>query len=250
MTDKVSIITPCYNAARFISLAIESVLSQTYPYWEMIIVDDHSEDNTQEIVANYCKQDHRIKYIRLEKNSGSATEPRNRAIREATGRFIAFLDSDDLWKPQKLKKQLPFFNSPNIAIVYSDYEKIDEKGNYNNRIIYAPTSQTYRQLLYGNVIGCLTGIYDTQKTGKCYFSSVGHEDYVLWISILRKGYLAVNARRCLAAYRITTNSLSSNKLKAFSWVWNIYVNIENLGYFRSSYYFINYAFRAIFKFIK
>ena len=108
MKDKVSIITPCYNSARFISKTIESVLNQTYPYWEMIIVDDCSHDNTKEVVEQYCKLDSRIRLLCLEKNSGSATIPRNKAIEEAEGRFIAFIDSDDLWKPEKLERQLPF----------------------------------------------------------------------------------------------------------------------------------------------
>ena len=135
MKDKVSIITPCYNSARFISKTIESVLNQTYPYWEMIIVDDCSHDNTKEVVEQYCKLDSRIRLLCLEKNSGSATIPRNKAIEEAEGRFIAFIDSDDLWKPEKLERQLPFFNTSNIAVVYSNYEKIDESGNRYGRVI-------------------------------------------------------------------------------------------------------------------
>ena len=250
MKDKVSIITPCYNSARFISKTIESVLNQTYPYWEMIIVDDCSHDNTKEVVEQYCKLDSRIRLLCLEKNSGSATIPRNKAIEEAEGRFIAFIDSDDLWKPEKLERQLPFFNTSNIAVVYSNYEKIDESGNRYGRVILAPKSCTYHQLLCGNVIGCSTGVYDTLKTGKHFFVSEGHEDYILWLSILKKGYLAVNTQSCLAEYRIRKSSLSSNKIKVLPWVWNIYMNIEKIGYFRSAFYFINYAFRGIFKYIK
>lgn len=250
MEDIVSIITPCYNSARYISNTIESVLNQTYPYWEMIIVDDSSRDNTREVIEEYCKQDSRIRLICLEKNSGSATVPRNRAIEEAKGRFIAFIDSDDLWKEDKLEKQLTFFDDSNVAIVYSNYEKIDELGNRCGRVIMAPKSSTYRQLLFGNVIGCSTAVYDTLKTGKLYFLNEGHEDYILWLSILKKGYLAVNSQSCLVAYRVRKNSLSSNKLKVLSWSWNIYKNVEKLGYLRSSFYFINYAFRGILKYVK
>lgn len=158
--------------------------------------------------------------------------------------------ADDLWKPEKLERQLPFFNTSNIAVVYSNYEKIDESGNRYGRVILAPKSCTYHQLLCGNVIGCSTGVYDTLKTGKHFFVSEGHEDYILWLSILKKGYLAVNTQSCLAEYRIRKSSLSSNKIKVLPWVWNIYMNIEKLGYFRSAFYFINYAFRGIFKYIK
>lgn len=250
MKDIVSIIIPCYNSAHFICETIESVLGQTYSNWEMIIVDDFSTDNTEEIVKTYVAQEHRIRFIRLEKNSGSATEPRNRGIQEAKGRFIAFLDSDDIWKPEKLEKQLPLFDNPKVAIVYSDYEKIDEASKYAGRRIYASESRTYRQLLLGNVIGCSTVIYDAEKMGKHYFISAGHEDYILWLSILKKGFLAINTQSCLAEYRVRTHSLSSNKLKASLWVWNIYVNIEKLGYLRSIYYFTNYAIRSFGKYLK
>lgn len=250
MKEIVSIITPCYNSERFISKTIESILNQTYPYWEMIIVDDGSQDNTRGIIEEYCEQDSRIRLINLKENSGSATIPRNIAIKEAKGRYIAFIDSDDLWKPDKLEKQLSLFDTSNVAVVYSNYEKIDEFGNRCGRIIVAPQRCTYHQLLCGNVIGCLTGIYDTLKAGKQYFISAGHEDYILWLSILRKGYLAVNTQSCLAEYRIRKNSLSSNKVKVLPWVWNIYMNIEKLGYFRSSFYFVNYAIRGIFKYMK
>lgn len=250
MTEKVSIITPCYNSAPFIAQTIRSVLAQTYSNWEMIIVDDHSSDGTSEIVHEFCKKDSRIKFYRLEQNTGSATEPRNMGIRLATGRYIAFLDSDDLWEPSKLEEQLPLFQQNNVAIVYANYEKIDEAGVRCNRFVVAPLMRTYRQLLRGNVIGCLTGVFDTKKVGKMYFISVGHEDYVLWLSILKKGFIAVNTNSYLAQYRVRKQSLSSNKIKAFSWVWNIYVRVEKLGYLKSSYYFANYACRAVYKFLK
>ena len=117
MKEIVSIITPCYNSERFISKTIESILNQTYPYWEMIIVDDGSQDNTRGIIEEYCERDSRIRLIKLKENSGSATIPRNMAIKEAKGRYIAFIDSDDLWKSDKLEKQLSLFDTLNVAVV-------------------------------------------------------------------------------------------------------------------------------------
>lgn len=134
--------------------------------------------------------------------------------------------------------------------MFSNYEKITENGKRNNRIIIAPKQATYKQLLKENIIGCLTAIYDTQKIGKVYFSKIGHEDYAMWLSILKKGYIAKNTNSKLALYRVNKHSTSSNKIKAFKWTWYIYRDVEHLPLYKSIYYFINYAFRAGYKFLK
>ena len=131
-----------------------------------------------------------------------------------------------------------------MAIVYSNYEKIDEDGNGANRIVKAPSTVNYRKLLLGNVIGNLTGIYDTGKVGVIPFMDIHHEDYVLWLTILKRGYIAKNTSTTTAAYRILVSSVSSNKFRTMSWQWNIYRNIERIGFLQSCYYFVNYAIRA------
>lgn len=240
----VSIIIPCYNSESYIIDAIDSVLAQTYPYWELLIVDDCSTDKSPSIIAGYVAQDSRIHCFRTQAPSGSPCLPRNMGIEAAKGRFIAFLDSDDCWLPDKLERQLPLFTSANVGIVYSDYEKMSENGERNQRIVKAPISADYNQLLLGNVIGCLTAVYDTEKVGKMYFENHAHEDYILWLSILKKGYIAKNNGTVSACYRVREHSVSSNKLKALSWQWDIYVHVEKMNVLKAAYCFLHYAYKA------
>ena len=240
----ISIIVPCYNSQAYIKQAIDSVRAQIYSDWELIIVDDCSTDNSAAIIQEYIRNDSRIKYLKTEKPSGSPTLPRNMGIKAAEGRFIAFLDSDDAWLPDKLEKQVKLFDDERVAIVFSDYEKMSEEGERNNRVIKAPMKVSYKQLLRGNVIGCLTAIYDTAKVGKMFFMQHTHEDYILWLSILKKGFVAVNTRTVEALYRVRRNSVSSNKLKVLSWQWDIYRNIEKTGLLKAMYYFAHYAYKA------
>lgn len=250
MNELVSIITPTYNSELFIEKSITSVLLQTYDNWELIIVDDKSTDKTVSIVKQFSSKDKRIVLIELQNNSGSATVPRNKAIERANGRFIAFLDSDDLWLPTKLEEQISLFSDKITAIVFSNYEKMSENGFLNNRIIKCPKVVNYDQLFYGNVIACLTTVYDTEKTGKMFFEKVGHEDFVLWLKILKKGYIARNTNTVLANYRVRRNSISSNKYLTVKWIWNIYRNIEHLNYLKALYFFTCTMLRSTIKYVK
>lgn len=245
-----SIITPCYNAERFIAQAIERVLAQTYTDWEMLIVDDCSTDNSADIIKKYEERDCRIKYFKTDKPSGSPTLPRNIAIENATGRYIAFLDSDDLWLPDKLQRQIPLFENENIAIVFSNYEKINENGERSKRIIKAPVSVDYKGLLKSDIIGNLTGVYDTAKVGKIYNTLVHAEDYVLWLSILKRGYIARNTETVEGLYRVTKGSVSSNKLRCFCWQWQILRKVECISLWKAMYLMGVYALLAGRKFIK
>lgn len=240
----VSIVTPSYNASAFISQAIESVLAQTYTDWEMLIVDDCSTDHSAAIIRDYCRRNPRIRYLKTDAPSGSPAVPRNLGIAHARGRYIAFLDSDDVWLPRKLEEQLACFARPDTAIVFSNYEKVGANGERAGRVVAAPPQTTYRALLKGNVIGNLTGIYDTAKTGKVYCLPSRHEDYILWLSILKKGFIARNTNRVHALYRIREHSLSANKWNAAAWQWNIYRNIEKIGWLPACYYFLHYAWKA------
>lgn len=245
MKKMVSVIMPVYNAEIFLNQSIQSVISQTYQDWELLVVDDCSNDNSVIVIQKFVQQDNRIRYFKTDRPSGSPILPRNIGIENAKGRFIAFLDSDDAWLPNKLETQLKMFEQyEDMAICFSNYEKMTEEGERNNRVVQAPVITTYKQLLLSNVIGCLTAVYDIQKVGKVFFKKHSHEDYILWLDILKKGYIARNTNTVEALYRVRENSVSSNKLKTLSWQWDIYRNVENVGLFRSCYYFINYAYRA------
>ena len=211
--DLVSIITPAYNAAAYIAETIESVLAQTYPNWEMLIVNDCSKDNTAEIVQSYAKKDKRIKLINLKQNSGAAVA-RNTAIQNAKGRYIAFLDSDDLWKKEKLQKQIQFMQKNGYAFTYTSYEHFKEtKENVHNQV-QVPKNLNYNQALKGNQIGCLTVMLDRKQIQNIHFTTQKHEDYILWLNILKQGITAYGMQESLALYRTGNNkSISGNKLQ-------------------------------------
>lgn len=242
--ELVSVITPNYNSEKYIRETIESVIRQTYQHWEMIIVDDGSRDNCISVINTYLS-DPRIKLYRQPVNQGPVAA-RNKGIEMALGRYIAFLDSDDAWAPEKLEKQVRLFETAdNAAIVFADYDQMDESGNPLNKIITAPAIVTYASLLKTNYIGCLTAVYDQQLLGKRYFVNHGHEDYILWLSILREGYSAYNTGEVLARYRKSQHSLSGNKLKAATWQWSIYRNVEKLNLFKSTWLFCSYFVHAL-----
>ena len=246
----VSIIVPTYNAACFIRETIDSVLAQTCKNWELLVIDDCSKDETVHIVESYVAKDVRIKLLKTEKASGSPARPRNIGINKACGRYIAFLDSDDYWTPDKLEKQLPLFEDPSVAIAYSYYEKVAEDGTCANRLIKSAARHTYKSLLYGNEIGCLTAVHDTRTAGRSYFQYIGHEDYALWLSILKKGYTARCVPERLAYYRVRHASVSSNKLRVIPWVWNIYRQQERIPFLPSVFYLCSDLIKSYFKYVK
>ena len=246
MSELVSVIMPVYNAEGFLEESLQSVLAQTHKDWELLVVDDCSSDNSAAIIRQFAERDSRIRYLKTDKPSGSPTLPRNIGIENAKGKYISFLDSDDAWLPTKLERQMAMFEKyDDMAICFSNYEKMAESGERNNRIIRAPEMVTYKQLLQGNVIGCLTAVYDTEKVGKVYFPNHSHEDYIVWLSILKQGYFARNTGTVEALYRVREHSVSSNKLKALSWQWDIYRNVEQIGLLKSGYYFAHYAYSAL-----
>jgi len=246
----VSIITPVYNAERYLAKTIESVIKQTFKNWELIIIDDYSTDSSKEIINNYLKIDSRIKLFSRLENFGVAVS-RNYGIEMANGKYIAFLDSDDLWDENKLETQLSKMIQNGYSLCYSAYRKIDENGKITARHVHVKESgTTYVDLLKHNEIGFLTSIFDVEKIGKNKFIRVGHEDYVYWLQILKKGHIAYGNNNVLASYRVHSSGISSNKIKAANYTWNIYSNIEKLGLVKSVYFFINYAFNSTIKKIK
>lgn len=243
----VTVVMPMHNSARFLGEAVDSVLVQSYENWELLIVDDASTDDSLNIAEDYAQRDSRIRVLSNSNPIGMPSAPRNEGIRAARGRYLAFLDSDDLWFPQKLEQQLPLFEDSRVAIAYSDYEKISEEGERRNRIVTAPEHATYNSLLKGNVIGNLTGIYDRAKVGTVIVKDQRHEDYVMYLEVLKRGYIARNTGTVLAAYRIRKSSVSSRKMRAIRWQWAIYRHVEKLSLFRSAYYFMFYAVKAFVK---
>jgi len=242
----VTIITPLYNGELFIIDTIKSVLQQTYKNWEMIIVDDSSTDNSVQAVENIIGNETKISMIRLTKNVGSA-QARNTALEVANGRFIAFLDSDDIWYPDKLEKQVEFMLKRKAPISFTSYELIDENGVSENHIIHSVEKLTQTDYLKNTIIGFSTSMIDTQIVGNSFrmMDILTRQDTSLWITLLGKGLLAHGLDKVLVKYRIHSNSISANKIKAAKQVWNLYFHIHKFGLFRSIYYFSSYAFNAI-----
>jgi len=234
--DLVSIVTPTYNCGKFITETIESVIGQTYKNWEMIIVDDCSKDNTQEIVKKYLKNDKRIKYIKFEKNQGAAIA-RNTAIREAKGRYIAFLDSDDLWSKDKLEKQINFMKKNSYSFTCTAYEQIDENNNLLNKIIRPKIKADYNRILLDCPVGNSTVMYNVDELGKFEVPNIRkRNDDALWLQILKKEKYIYGLNEILMQYRIRQNSISSNKLDLIKYHWQLYRQIEHLSIFRSVFH--------------
>lgn len=244
----VSIITPLYNSEKYIGETIESVLNQTYRNWEMLIVDDCSKDNGVKIVNEYVLKDKRIKLFKNEKNEG-VSFTRNKAIDLSQGIYIAFLDSDDLWKKEKLEKQISFMEKNNIDLSYTGYEKINMDGSLRGEIKVLKKID-YKELLKNCLIGFLTAIYLKEKFKIYRFKKTKAEDYVFWLEIFKQIDYAYGIQESLAYYRVSNNSRSSNKLDIVSFHWKIYREYEKLNFLKAVYYYFIYIKRGIARFIK
>ena len=207
----VSIITPSYNSALLIVPTIKSVISQSVGNWEMIIVDDCSSDNSVEVIQSFVERDPRIKLIQLSENSGAAVA-RNTAIEAAQGRYIAFLDSDDAWLPNKLEKQIAFMQENNYPFTYAAYDKVNESDEVFGHV-GVPSKVAYSDLLKSCSIGCLTAIYDTEYFGKVYMPLIRkRQDLGLWLKLLKKTKYAYGLNETLGLYKVRSDSISANKL--------------------------------------
>lgn len=242
-TNLVSVIMPAHNSEALLQESVESVMAQTYPDWELLIVDDASSDGTLSIARSLASTDGRIRVIELQQNLGVAAA-RNAGIRSAQGRFIAFLDSDDLWLPEKLQIQMQFMRDHRAAFSFAQYRRLGTDGRLS-KAIHVPARINHRQLLRGNVIGCLTVMIDRAQIPQIEMPSIKHEDYVTWLGLLRTGHSALGIPQDLARYRVTSTSVSGNKTRAASWTWNIYRRAEGLSPLMSAWYFVNYVFHAI-----
>lgn len=240
----VSVIMPSYNSARFIATSIESVREQTFKDWELIITDDCSKDDTCMIVEKFTAQDSRIKLFKLEENSGAAVA-RNNSIKQAKGQYIAFLDSDDIWLPEKLEKQLAFMKTFGIGFSFTAYRTFVD-GLSRRNVIHVPKSITYEKYLRNTIIGCLTVIIDRRIVGDFSMPLLRkNQDMATWLDILRKGHIGYGLDIVLGEYRIVDGSISHNKLKAAKSVWVVYRSVENLSIGKSLFCFCGYIWNAV-----
>ena len=227
MSDLVSIIMPSYNTAQYIAETIQSVINQTYQNWELIIVDDCSSDDTDIVVGKI--KDPRIKYIKNQRNSGAAVS-RNRALRMANGRWVAFLDSDDLWKPEKLEKQIGFMTKKKCYFSYTDYEEIDADGNKTNVFVTGPKVITKTGMFNYCWPGCLTVMYNAEKVGLIQIADIKkNNDYAMWLKVCKKAdcYLLDET---LGQYRKgRVGSVSTHSIKTMiGWHYKLYREAEDM----------------------
>lgn len=237
----VSIITPTYNSSRFIAEAIASIQSQTLEDYEHLIVDDGSSDDTASIVQSLAAKDSRIKLLRMEKNSGPAAA-RNLGISSAEGRYISFLDSDDIWLSNKLQVQVEFMTEHGVALSYTDYERLDEDSTEKIGTVISPVTVSYDDLRRSNQIACSTAMYDSALIGKILMPMIRkRQDWGLWLRIAEKGYAAHNVGQLLVRYRVRSNSVSSNKVNALVHTWTFFRNVVGMGPIESSWRLVLYA---------
>ncbi|GLR85457.1 glycosyltransferase family 2 protein [Bradyrhizobium iriomotense] len=239
----VSIITPSWNVERFIEETIRSVQAQTFADWELLIADDCSTDKTPELIEAISARDPRVKLIRQEKNGGPALA-RQASIDHAQGRYLAFLDSDDLWLPNKLERQLVFAREKRAALSYTAFRRIDESNTTTGRLIEVPGSLSYAQLLKNTSIATLTALVDREIAGPVTMTNEGYDDFCLWLSILRPGHTAFGLNEDLARYRVRGASVSSRPVRSAKWVWHIYRNVEHLPLIQSAWCFGHWGARA------
>lgn len=243
--DLISIVIPVYNAEKFLEETINSIKEQTYDNWELLLVNDCSKDSSKEIAKKYLSG--KIKWIDMEKNSGAALT-RNKGIEESSGEFLCFIDADDLWDKNKLKKQIAFMKKNKCEFSFTGYEFADENGKPTGKKVFVPEKITYKQALKNTTIWTSTVMFDITKLSKddIYMPNVRRgQDTATWWKILKKIDCAYGLNEILSYYRRTDESLSANKITALKRTWNLYRNVEKLGLISSCYNFCWYCFNAI-----
>ncbi len=240
---------PIYNSEKYLVDAVNSVIAQTYSTWELILIDDNSTDGSKNIIAQYASDEPRVKSIYLSTNSGAAVA-RNEGITSADGKYIAFLDADDLWLPEKLEHQVHFMENSGVALSCTWYKTISAEGNDLGSILKAQPRITYKQLLKNNTIGCLTAMYNVSVCGKQFMPLIRkRQDYGLWLNILKPGHQAACIPQVLAAYRVGADSLSNNKLGVLKYNWEILRKHQGLSLVPSLYYFSCYLWHKTIKYL-
>lgn len=250
MDDKVTIITATYNSENYILNSYKSIKDQSYQYWEWIVTDDSSKDNTVEVLKKIASEDNRVKVYVNESNSGAAVT-RNNSLNYATGNYIAYIDSDDLWQQNKLEKQIRFMTDNQINFSFTAYELIDENGLELNQQVDTHLSGflTYEDMLKKKAtLGC-----STVMLRRSAFDDISMpllrtgQDYATWLKLLKTGRNAYPLTEVLTQYRISPNSISRNKVQKAKRQWQIYREIEKLSFYKSAVCFCFYAWRAVFR---
>ena len=248
MEDLVSIVVPVYNAAKYVKATVMSVAEQTYENWELLLVDDGSTDGSSEIIKQLEYEDStgRIKVL-LPEEHGTAARARNYGLANAVGRYIAFLDADDLWEPRKLEKEMEFMRQRQVGFVFSGYEFANANGEGTGKVVKVPETLNYRQALKNTTIFTSTVLFDTTIVDKelIFMPEMKSEDTATWYRILRNGHIAYGLNENLVKYRRVANSLSSNKVEAVRRIWNLYRKAEKLSLIYSAYNFMFWAVRAV-----
>lgn len=247
----VSIITPMYNGERYVGQTIESVLKQTYPNWEMIIIDDGSKDSGPAIVNKYVAADARIQLL-YQSNAGSAAA-RNNGIERAKGQYIALLDADDTWDSNFLESQLSFMNKKDALLVYSSHRRINEESEEILKPFFVPSETRYNDMLKTSSISCLTGIYNVERFGKVYLHEElksYRDDYIYWLEILKKVKVGYGNKEVIANYRVTKSSTTGKKRKVIIPQFMVLYKVEKLGLIKSLYYTVSWAVNGFFKYKK
>ncbi|MFI0429735.1 glycosyltransferase family 2 protein [Mariniflexile sp. HMF6888] len=239
MKPLVSIITPMFNSEAYISETINSVINQTYTNWELLLIDDGSNDKTIAKANQFIAQKPNIKLLKNKANLGAAIS-RNKGVEASKGKYIAFLDADDLWKPNKLQTQIEFMEAQNCDVCFSSYEQIDETGKLLNKVIKALPELTYQKYLKSNYIGNLTGVYNAKVLGKIKAPNLRkRQDWLLWLAAIKtSGKPAKGIQESLAYYRIRKDAMSSNKINLLKY--NYWVYRKGLGFstLKSVYYML------------
>ncbi len=248
MNETVSIIVPVYNAEKYILETVERVVAQTYTDWELLLVVDGCRDRSAQVLREYqeAKQESRLRIIVREENMGAA-RARNKGLQEAVGRYIAYVDADDLWRPEKLARQLRFLQEKQAAFVFTGYEFADERGAGTGKVVHVPGELCYKEALKNTTIFTSTVMFDTERIPRelLEMPDIKSEDTALWWKVLRNGYTAYGLDENLVLYRRPARSLSSNKLEAIRRIWNLYRRAEGLSVPRSLYNFCFWAVRAV-----
>ncbi|MCM1326813.1 MAG: glycosyltransferase [Bacteroidales bacterium] len=248
MEELVSIIVPVYQVENYIVETMDCVYAQTYENWELLLVEDCGGDNCVRLIEDYARKkgDSRIRLLCQASNMGAA-RARNRGLKEAKGRYIAYLDADDLWAPEKLEREITYLKEKGAAFVFTGYEFADQYGNGTGKVVRVPERLNYKEALKNTTIFTSTVMFDTEKIQKEMLEMpvMKSEDTALWWRILRNGYTAWGLDENLVKYRRAGTSLSSNKLEAVRRIWGLYRKAEGMGILNSAYHFCFWAVRAV-----
>jgi len=246
----VSIITPAYNAERFLVETIDSVRAQTYQHWEhLIVIDQNSTDRTLEIAQNFSQKDPRIQVIQSPQALGAANN-RNLALKHAKGEFLAFIDSDDIWFPEKLEIQVKAMVEGKIDFSYHPFIRMSEDGKDYGHVLKVPEELSYDDLLKNNSVGCLTVMLRKKAFPQIEFQNEGWEDMSLWLSLLKNGVRNYGLQIPLAFYRVVNGSRSNNKIFAAGLRWDTYRRVEKLSFPMSTFYMFHYTLSSLAKYTR